>query len=594
MDWQIAYVIAVIVLMLLALIFEVARPDIILFTTMIVFLLTNVINIQEALIGFSNAGMLTIALLFIIAGVIQRSGLFNQIVSRMLGERSSPRGAMFKMMLPISGMSAFLNNTPIVVTFTPIVRKWCRDHNISPSKFLIPLSYITIMGGMITLMGTSTNLVVHGYLVGHGHEGFSVFQLAVVGIPVAIVGMIYLVTLGYKILPNHRELSEKMEETSREYLAEMIVQKDYSHIGKSVKDAGLRSLQGLFLIEIIRADGTHISPVKSSTEMKKDDRLIFTGEVSTIAELQNTKGLMLEPSQDVSLDLLENGNTQLVEAVVSHESSLISEKIRDTQFRSKFDAAVIAVHRQNERVEGKIGEIALKAGDTLLLLAGPDFKSRQRQFNDFYVVTPMGNPFVTKKDTRKGLITVGLLVAMILLVIFGVLTMFKAMAFTVLILIFSRIVTLDEAKDSISFDILLLIASAFGIGQAIEESGTAHWVASNIVDLAAPFGVIALLVIVYLLTNLFTELITNNAAALMMLPIAMGIAEQANINPTALAVLVAIAASSSFVTPIGYQTNLIVMGPGGYKFTDYFKVGIPLTFIVMIIAVTVVNIVWVG
>lgn len=579
--------------MLLALIFEIARPDIILFTTMIIFLITNVISIDQALIGFSNSGMLTIALLFVIAGTIQRSGIFNQLVSRMLGERTTPRRALFKVLLPISGMSAFLNNTPIVVTFTPIVRKWCRDHNISPSKFLIPLSYITIMGGMITLMGTSTNLVVHGYLVSEGYEGFSVFQLAVVGIPVAIVGLIYLVTLGYKILPNHRELADEMEEHSREYLAEVIVQDNYSHIGQSVKNAGLRSLQGLFLIEIIRQDGSRVSPVKSSTKMASGDRLIFTGEVSTIAELQNTKGLMLEPSKDVSLDLLENGSTELIEAVVSHNSTLLSTKIRDTQFRGKFDAAVIAVHRQNERVQGKIGDIELKPGDTLLLLAGPDFQKRQARFDDFYVITPMGNPFVTKRDTRKGFITVGLLVGMILLVIFGVLSMFKAMAIAVLILIFSKLVSLEEAKNSISFDILLLIASAFGIGQAIEESGTAKWVASSIVDLAAPFGIAALLVIVYLLTNLFTELITNNAAALMMLPIAIGIADQANVDPTAFAVLVAIAASSSFVTPIGYQTNLIVMGPGGYKFTDYFKVGIPLTFIVMIIAVTVVNLVWV-
>lgn len=386
--------------MMVALVREVARPDLILFTTLAVFLLTGVVTPDQALQGFSNQGMLTIALLFIIAGTIQKSGIFNRMIAAVLGVRSRPRSALFKMMLPVAGMSAFLNNTPIVVTFTPYVRKWCRDHGISPSKFLIPLSFATIMGGMMTLMGTSTNLVVHGYLINHGLKGFSVFELAIVGLPVAIIGIVYLGTIGYRLLPNHRALADKVEEHSREYLAEMVVEPKYPHIDQTVEQAGLRNLKGLFLIEIIRGE-QRISPVKSTSMMKAGDRLIFTGDVSTIADLQNTKGLHLEPGADISLDLLKNSATELVEVVISHQSTLLSKKIKETQFRGKFDAAVVAVHRNNERVQGKIGDIELKPGDTLLLLAGTDFKQRNAQFNDFYVITPIGNPFDKRRHAQR-------------------------------------------------------------------------------------------------------------------------------------------------------------------------------------------------
>lgn len=586
------FVLAIVAAMMVGLIREIARPDMILFTALAVFLLTGVITPKQALRGFSNQGMLTIALLFIIAGAIQKSGIFDRAISWILGSRPTPRAALFKMMMPVSGLSAFLNNTPIVVTFTPFVRKWCEEHNISPSKFLIPLSYATIMGGMMTLMGTSTNLVVQGYLHNYGYQGFSIFELAIVGLPVTILGLLYLGTIGYRLLPKDRSVTSVAEEDSREYLAEMVVEPKYPHIGKTIEDAGLRNLKGLFLIEIIRGNG-RISPVKSTTVMQENDRLIFTGDVSTIADLQNTKGLRLDPGADLSLDLLKNGSTELVEVVVSHESTLLSNKIKHTKFRGKYDAAVVAVHRNNERVRGKVGDIVLKPGDTLLLLAGSDFQQRKNLFNDFYVVTPMGNPFLTDADTKKGLLTIITLSVMILLVAFNVLSMFKAMSFVVVLLLVTRVVTPEEAKKSIQFNVLLLVASAFGIGAALTASGAAKWIATGLVHAAQPFGLIAVLLFIYLLTNIFTEMITNNAAAAMMFPIAMSVSQQVHVNPMAFAVLVAIAASASFVTPIGYQTNLIVMGPGGYKFTDYFKVGIPLSILVMIITVTLVDLVWV-
>ena len=283
-------------------------------------MLTGVLTVEETLKGFSNEGMLTIALLFIIAFAIQKCGIADRVVTKLLGSSRSNRWTLFKILTPVAAFSAFLNNTPIVVTLTPILRKWCSENNISPSKFLLPLSYATILGGTMTLIGSSTNLVVHGMLLDLGMEGFSFFQLGFVTFPVVVIALLYIITIGYKILPNHKVMSETIKEQSREYLSQMVVEEKFTYLNRSVEDAGLRRLKGLFLIEIIR-DDEKISPVKSTTVIK-GDRLIFTGLISTIAELEQMPGLRLETGSELTLDMLKNGNTQLVEAVVSHSFSL--------------------------------------------------------------------------------------------------------------------------------------------------------------------------------------------------------------------------------------------------------------------------------
>jgi di/tricarboxylate transporter len=587
------FVLFMVALMFSGLIFEIARPDIIVFVVLTVFLLTGILTEKEALEGFSNEGTLTIALLFIIAGAVQKSGIIERsFINRLKKEKTIP-GTMVKIFLPISGFSAFLNNTPIVVALTPVLRKWCEENNISPSKFLIPLSYMTILGGTITLMGTSTNLVVQGLMLEESMEGFSVFELGIVGVPITIVGLAYLVTIGYRLLPNNKGMKETVQKHSREYLSELTVGSDFPYLNQTVQAAGLRQLKGLYLIEIIRGN-EKISPVKATTKIQVGDRLIFTGLVSTIAELQQMKGLTLETGTEINLDTLKNGNTHLAEAVVSHQSSLLHKTIKQVRFRSKYDAAVIAVHRNGERIQSKIGDIMLKPGDTLLLLCGADFINKFKQSNDFYVVTPLETPAALQEDKKKGWIAIGTLLAMILLVTFGVLSMFQAMSLAVILLLLMKVITPADAKQSIQFDVLLLIASSFGIGTAILKTGTAEWIADALLKIAQPLGIIAVLFFVYLLTNIFTELLSNSAAAVMMFPIAMEIAEKMSINPTGLAVLIAIAASAGFITPIGYQTNLIVYGPGGYRFMDYVKVGTPLNIIVMIITVWIVNLVWIS
>ncbi|SHM59092.1 SLC13 family permease [Gracilibacillus kekensis] len=591
MTLEMGFVLVVIVVMFVALLLELARPDMIVFSALVIFVLTGLLTPEEAFKGFSNQGMLTIALLFIVAGSVQKHGLLEQLMKQWLSKSKKVRGSMFRFYLPISLSSAFLNNTPIVVTFTPMIKNWCEERGIAPSKFLIPLSYVTILGGTITVIGTSTNLVVHGMLLDYGLEGFTLFQLAVVGIPVLILGFIYLFTVGYKLLPNNKGFSEQVKQDSREYIAEMTVSNSFDFINETVEKAGLRELKGLYLVEIIR-ESERVSPVKSTTIVRAGDRLIFTGLISTIAELQQLKGLQLETGTHLDLDDLKNGDVQLVEAVVSHQSSLLSKSIKQSQFRSRFDAGVLAVHRNNERIKSKIGDIILKPGDVLLLLTGSDFIRTYQQSNDFYVVSSMETPNHLNENRKKGWFSLIVLITMILAVTLNILSMFKAMLLAVFIFIITKIISPEEARKKIQFHVLLLIASAFGVGTAMTKTGLASWMANGLLEIGEPLGIIAILIAVYILTNIFTELITNSAAAVLMLPIGIEMAEVLSLDYMGFAVTIAIAASASFITPIGYQTNLIVYGPGGYTFSDYIKVGTPLSIIVMLITVTIVNMVW--
>ncbi|MBT2217653.1 SLC13 family permease [Virgibacillus dakarensis] len=591
MTFELVFVLVMVTAMLIGLLAEITRPEIIVFAVLTIFLVTGILTPEEALQGFSNEGMLTIALLFIVAGAVQNSGIMERFITSWLAKSKSLLESMARFFIPTSILSGFLNNTPIVVTLAPLIKNWCEERDIAPSKFLIPLSYVTILGGTITLMGTSTNLVVHGMLLDYGYEGYSLFQLAIIGIPITVVGLVYIFTIGYQLLPEYKGFKQTIKEDAKEYIAEVIVGETFPHINQSIEQAGLRELKGLYLVEIIRGE-ERLSPVRSSTVIQEGDRLNFTGLMSTLTEVQMTKGLSLRTGTKLDLDELKNGNTQLVEAVVSHQSSLLSKSIKQNQFRSKYDAGVIAVHRKNERIQSKVGDIHLKPGDSLLLLAGKGFVEKYQQSNDFYVLTSLGTPESLKRNARNGWLPVGIFFLMIILVTFSVLSMFKAMAVAVILLLATNTITAREAKGYIHFHVLLLIASSFGVGIAIMKSGLAEWIARGLLAVGEPFGLFAILLLIYLLTNIFTELITNSAAAVLMLPIGLETAANLHLDPMGFAVTITIAASASFITPIGYQTNMIVYGPGGYKFSDYIKIGTPLSLLVMAITVTIVYYWW--
>ncbi|QQD85861.1 anion permease [Jeotgalicoccus sp. ATCC 8456] len=591
MTGEMIFVAIIIVLMLLGLLFEVMRADFLIFLTLVVFLLSGVISNTEALNGFANEGMLTILLLFIVAGAIQKHGIIELVVYRLLGKGKNIKASMLKVLLPLGLSSGFLNNTPIVVALTPILKNWAIDNNYSPSKFLMPLSYMTILGGTITMIGTSTNLVVHGLLLSAGLEGFSFFTLSVVGIPITIVGLIFLLTIGYRLLPEHLGAKQQISQETKEFLAEAVIEDEFELAGNTVTELGKEVFDGIYIIEILR-NNKRVFPISGLTVVEEGDHIIFSGSLNTIAKIQKEKGVTVKTGTELTLEDLKNDDNVLVETVVSHNSSLLNRTIKQVNFKNRYNAGVIAIHRNNQRIKSRVGDIVLKTGDTLLLIADQTFIDRNKHSSDFYVITPVQPPEKLKQDMTKGWIGLVALLLMILVVTMGWLSMLEAMLVLVVLLVGFRFINPTEITSFIQFDVILLIASAFGVGAAMTESGLAQYVASGLTYLATPFGVLGVIFIIYFVTNTFTEVITNSAASVLMFPIALEMANAINVDYMGLVVTIAIAASASFMTPIGYQTNLIVYGPGGYKFSDYLKVGTPLSLIVMVVACFIIYFVW--
>ncbi|MCK5851931.1 SLC13 family permease [bacterium] len=585
--------------MIVALALELASADFILLAGLILFMLTGIITPVETFAGFSNRGMLTVAVLFIVSSAISNTGALDGL-SRIFLSRK-PKGGissmMLRMMIPISFASAFLNNTPIVVMFVPMIKSWAERFNFSASKFLIPLSYAAIFGGVCTLIGTSTNLVVHGLMIDNNMSGFSMFELAKVGIPCALIGWLYMAFIGKRILPDNRDMAEVVGEKSKEYMIEMKVKKDCEFIGKTIQNSGLRNMKNVFLIQIERNEIT-LGPVSGNEKICENDTLMFAGVTSAVVDLYHIKGLISVEEEKVYNDF-RSMRKHLIEVVISSNSPILNQTVKECRFREKYDAGVIAVHRNGERIKSKVGSIKVKAGDVLLLLTKPVFEKRWRNSQDFFLISNV--EIVEHKAYHKAYIAAVILLLMVLTATFGKhlpeiggtqIGMLQASFAAAILMVLTKCTNYSKARNSIRWDILIIIACALGISKALQNSGAADAIAGSMIDLVKFAGPIGILAAVYLLTTIFTEVITNNAAAAMMFPIAFSASTQMSVNPKPFFIAIAIAASASFATPIGYQTNLIVQGAGGYKFRDYLKVGLPLNLSFFILAVVLIPIFW--
>ena len=595
MDWQGWFTLAVLVCMIVALVREVLGPDIIAFMALGVLVCTGILTPREAVIGFSNKGMLTVAILFVVAAAIQNTGALYGLFYSFLGKKRHKR-VFLRILAPISFFSAFLNNTPIVVMFAPLVRRWAIEHKISPSKYLLPLSYAAILGGMCTLIGTSTTLIVNGLMVDHDMPSMSMFEISKVGLPCALIGLLYLRFIGARLLPNRRDLIEDVMERGRDYLVEMRVQENSPLIGQNIEQAGLRHLKGLYLVKIIRGAET-IAAVAPKVRLQGNDKLIFTGKVDTIRDLQSFNGLVPITGPDEERDL--QNTDKMAEAVVSPSSPLIGTTIRNSNFRTRYRASILAVHRNGARIDSKIGDIILHPGDTLLLLTSDAFERTWIHSQDFYLVSEL--PDTKKAATKQKPIALAILTLMILAATLGPylprigdtsIDMFVCAFGAAVLMLVTRCISPDEARKSLEVNVLLLIACAFGIGTALEKSGAAGYIAEVIIMGFSQFGTVGILAGLYLVTILFSAVITNNATAVLIFPIAYQTAAHLSLNPRPFAILVAIAASASFATPIAYQTNMIVHGPGGYKFSDFLKAGIPLNLLLWLVAVFAIPFFW--
>ncbi|GJQ64620.1 MAG: sodium:sulfate symporter [Melioribacteraceae bacterium] len=580
------FTLALFLILTLVLVKEWVFPEIALFSVLMLLVVGKVITVEEALSGFANEAMLIIGLLFVIAGSFKSTGILDKIADLIFTEKKVKYpSTLVKLLFPLAGLSAFLNNTPIVAMIIPVVKKWAEKNEVSVSKFLIPISYATIFGGMCTLIGTSTNLIIHGLMIENGIPGFSFFELSIVGIPLTIVGIGYLILFGEKLLPDSKLTKAQIGESTREFVIELKVTDQFAGIGKSVEDAGLRHLTGLYLFQIER-NGEILTPVGPDETIFLEDRLFFTGLPKTIIELQKTKGLELLKHSHFDLKYYDSDKIKSYEVVVSPGSKFLGKNPRELKFREKYGAVILAIHRNGERIKKKIGDIRLKAGDTLLLLAGKDFKSQWYNSEQFSLVSVTEQ--VPSKPRWHGYFSVLVFITLLVLATLGIIPLVSAVGISAVLLILTRSITGNNIIYSIDFKVLIVIASSFGIAIAMEKSGVGDFFANMIINFAGNFGTLAVMVSLFVLTVLYTNFITNNTAAVMMFPIAYSLSVKMGIGIHPLAVLIAIGASNSFATPISYQTNLMVYGPGGYRFKDYFRIGFPLQILLGVLSIAII------
>lgn len=590
-----------------------APTDLLFLLALVGVTVTGVISPEDAFRGFSNPALLTIAGLLVVAAGLRSAGVLDWVGKKMLGSVETERSAMLRLVPALIASSAFMLNTALVAMAAPVVVDWCRRRRISPSRLLIPVSYLTILGGVCTLIGTSTTLIANGILKSEQERRtielrsqeetgaitpalaseerafiaqagpMGLFELGVVGLPCALVGGIFMIFVAPRLLPNRTDMIEQLGDQRREYLVEMQVLPTCPLIGDDVESAGLRHLPGLFLIEIDR-DGDTLTPVRPQDVIYAGDRLIFTGVVSTIVDLEKIPGLV--PAADITYELHPETRTQrrLTEVVLSRTSPLIGQTVRGANFRRLYNAAVVAIHRNGVRLTNKIGSIGLEPGDTLLLQTRDDFVSAYRNSRDFYLVSSVEGESSRRHDKAK--LAGSLVIALIVWLILGTTGLLPdslsspaiASLAVALLMILTRCLRVSEARNALDMRVLVTIAAALGLGLALQKSGAAQTIAEGIIA-AVGSNPFLLLATVYLVAIIMTELISNNAVAAMLLPLSIAVAEVAGLGPRPFILAITLAASLSFATPVGYQTNLMVMGPGGYKPADYLRCGGPLALL---------------
>ncbi|MFV0524161.1 MAG: SLC13 family permease [Acidimicrobiales bacterium] len=551
-------------------------PSGILLAGLSVLVLTDVVDPVVGFSGFANQAPLTVAALYVVAAGARRTGLLAGMTARLLGGTGG-RSSLARLCAPVAGLSAVFNNTPLVAMLLPEVASWARSRRLPVSRFLMPLSFAAILGGTVTLIGTSTNLVVSGVLAQQGYEPFSLFEMTPAGLPVAVVGLAVLILAAIRFLPDRSDPGSDAIVALRDFALHLEVAEGGPLVGSSVAEAGLRHLSGVFLADLVRRD-RHLGPVAPQEVLEAGDLLIFVGDVTDVLDLRARPGLVAPSEQAAVL----NGAREPLyfEAVVGRESPLVGRTLKEVGGRSGYRAAALAIHRAGSPVAGKLGDVELSAGDTLVLLAGSDLREARRAMEDFLVIAPLAH---TVPVIARGARWVALaLVVFVVCATTEIVTTLEAAMLAAGIVVVSRVVTFAEAKRSIDLDVVLMIAASLGIGTAVEVSGLASDIADVVTSSLGFAGLVGVVLGILLTTVLLTEIVTNNAAAAVVVPIAVRAAQEIGVDYRVMAVGVAVMASSSFLTPIGYQTNAMVYGPGGYRFVDFGRVGGTVTLAVLV------------
>jgi di/tricarboxylate transporter len=596
MTWEIALVLSLLVLTLALFVWEKVAPDLVALIMFVVLIATGLISQKEAFSVFSNTAPFTVAAMFVLSAALVKCGAIDRLSTLVerAGTWSFP-AIMFAMVVVVGGLSAFVNNTPVVVVMLPVVLNLARKMKVAPSKLLIPLSYAAVLGGTCTLIGTSTNLVANGMMTARGIEGFSMFELGWVGIPATVLGAIYLAVAGNRLLPVREMLTSILsEEERREYITEAFVQDDSPMVGKNLKEAGLTTARGIRVLEIVR-DGIGLYIEPSQVRLKPGDRLILACRLKGIVHTRGVRGIDLVSEMNLGLEQIAAHEGSLVEAVVNPHSSLVGQTVREVHFRQRFRMVVLALHRKGRNVREQVDTLPIEAGDVLLMMGTDQAIDALRQSDDLVLFDRARVP--SSAMNKKIPLVVGVIAAVVVTASFEWVPIEIGALVGCLVLCVSGCLKSSEAYDAIEWNILILIYGMIAFGIAMERTGAAAWIAEHAVAGTAAvvpeaYRGLALLAAVYLVTTVLTEILSNNAVAAMMVPIVLGLAQELGVDPRGFLVIITFAASAAFATPIGYQTNTYVYGVGGYRFSDFLKVGIPLNILCFIVAMVVVPRIW--
>jgi len=586
-----------------ALVADVGRPDLVMLSGASALLVAGVLTPEQAFGGFSNSAVLTVGALYVVAAGVQHTDALSRLDRLLFAEAGRLSPLLARFMVPTAVLSGLLNNTPIVAMLTPRLQEWADEQGVPASKLMIPLSYAAITGGMMTLVGTSTNLIVSGLMEAEGYEPLHLFSVTWIGVPAAVAVVAYFVLGGHRLLPDRGTSAPAVETELDENMFEVMVTAESPIVGQTVAEAGLRDLGDAYLTHVRR--GTQMLQATPRLTLEAGDVLAFNGRLAARERLLRRPGLKRTlPSRDGRHDDPVRYETlPLYEAVIAESSDLVGSTLGEANFREEYQGVVLGIQRENEPVTGPVGTTELRAGDLLIVEAPTDFERRwsSGSRDEFYLVAPRdGRALAAPEESEGGEedrtdrapIALALTGAMVLAAAVGLAPIVTTAFLAALCMILTGCVTPAEAQRALNVQVLVVIAAALGLGKALETTGLAQTVAGGLIDATEAYGPVAALAAIYLTTNLLTEVITNNAAAVLMVPIAMATASTLGAPPTAFGLIVAIAASASFLTPIGYQTNLMVMAPGGYRFRDYARVGWPATLLVMGISVTIISGLW--
>ena len=565
------FLIGLIVLMFLVIYRNWAKPADTFLYAIIILIITGILTPVEALHGFSNTSIISVFLLILITAGIKNNFNLEFYIYKVFDKAKGYKSFLLLLMSQVAIISSFVNNTPVVALMTPYVIKWGKKYNISPSRLLIPLSFATIVGGMITIIGTSTTLVLNGFIVEFGQAGLKSVDFLIIGIPVAITSILFIVLFSKALLPNRKDIMEAFVNNKRQYLIEKILNEDSPLIGKSVEAGGLRNMKGVYLVEIIR-DKRSISPVSRNEVIQPKDVLIFAGNTETIMDIgDNALGIDF-PKPVTTMD----GQMEVVEVIVSANSSLIGKTIKESEFRNRYDAAVVAVHRGGEHLTGKIGDIELQTGDVLLLYAGLQFDDRVDLYKDLFVISEERQKLSHPIGRNRLYIILAVIFALLITQAF---TLFTSLLIITGTMVAMQMITVRTIKRDLDFSMVIILVFSISLGEAMIKTGAGGMIAAYLLNVLQPLGIIPVLIGLMLFTTILTSVISNVGAVAIVFPLAFAMANTLQVEHMPFYLAIAYSASAAFLTPIGYQTNLMVYGPGGYNFKDFLKIGFPITIV---------------